>query len=263
MNMTFETLLLEIQDGVATLTFNRPEVMNAISQRMKDELGAALDAIDANDNVRVLLITGAGRAFCAGADIKERSATEPSPVEFIRRQQQTHRLFTRIEQSLKPVIAAINGVALGGGAEIALCADLRIMSDSASIGLTEVNLGVIPAGGGTVRLPRLVGVAKAKELLFTGKRLGASDALSIGLVNEIVPAQDQAKRSWELAKSIAEKAPLSVRFAKQAVERAVASDLETALAFELYAAAILFDTQDRKEGMRAFAEKRAPVFRGC
>lgn len=262
--MAYETLLLEVgDDGVATLTLNRPEAMNAITQRMKDELAAALDAVAADERARVLLLTGAGgKAFCAGADIKERSGQDPTPAEFVFRQQATHRLFTRIEQFALPVVCAINGVAFGGGAEIALCADIRLMAETASIGLTEVNLGVIPAGGGTQRLPRLVGAAKAKELIFTAARLKAGEALAIGLVNRVVPAADLPAAARELARAIASKPPLAVKLAKQAIDKGTEADLQTALAFELYAAAILFDTEDRKEGMRAFVDKRAPVFRG-
>jgi enoyl-CoA hydratase len=261
--MGFDTLLLDVADGVAKLTLNRPEVMNAINQRLKDELSAALDAVDADEAARVLLIIGAGsKAFCAGADIKERAGSEPTPAEFVFRQQATHRLFDRIAGFSKPVIAALNGVAYGGGAEIALCADIRVMSDASSIGLTEVNLGVIPAGGGTQRLPRLVGAAKAKELIFTGARLKADEALALGLVNRVVPAAELADAAHALAVQIAAKPPLAVRLAKQAIDKGQQTDLNTAMAFELYAAAILFDTEDRKEGMRAFVEKRAPVFRG-
>jgi enoyl-CoA hydratase len=263
MTMGYDTLLLEIADGVATLVLNRPDAMNAISQRMKDELGSALDAVDADDAVKVLIVTGAGpRAFCAGADVRERAGTDPTPAEFLVRQQATLRLFTRIEQLSKPVIAALNGVALGGGAEIALCADLRLMADTASIGLPEVNLGVIPAGGGTQRLPRLVGAARAKELIFTGARLTATEALAIGLVNRVLPAAELKVQADALARLIASKPPLAVRLAKQVIDRGMQTDGQTALGFELYAAAILFDTEDRKEGMRAFVEKRAPVFRG-
>jgi enoyl-CoA hydratase len=261
--MSYETLRLTMDDGVATLTLNRPAAMNAITQRMKDELATALDAVEADEAVRVLVITGAGnKAFCAGADIKERAGTDPTPAEFIVRQRATHRLFTRIEQFGKPVIAALNGVAYGGGAEIALCADLRIAADTASIGLTEVSLGVIPAGGGTQRLPRLVGVAKAKELIFTAARLNAAEALSLGLVNRVVPADRLAEATMALAREIAAKPPLAVRLAKQVIDKGLQTDTQTALDFELYAAAILFDTEDRKEGMRAFVEKRAPQFRG-
>jgi enoyl-CoA hydratase len=261
--MAFETLLLSVANGVATLTLNRPQAMNAITQRMKEELGAALDAVETMVEARVLVITGAGRkAFCAGTDIKERSGTDPTPAEFYFRQQATHRLFSRIEQLSKPVIAAINGIALGGGVEIALCADLRVAAETASMGLTEVNLGVIPAGGGTQRLPRLIGPTRAKELIFTGTRLTAAEAAAIGLVNRVVPADELAAKVAELAEQIAAKPPLAVRFAKQAIDQGAQSDTQTAMAFELYAAAILFDTEDRKEGMRAFVEKRAPVFKG-
>ncbi len=261
--MDYETLLLAANDGVAVLTLNRPEAMNAINQRLKDDLASALDAVQADPDVRVLVITGAGgKAFCAGADIKERAGTEPTPAEFYFRQQAAHRLFDRIEQFVKPVIVAINGVAFGGGAEIALCADIRLMADTASIGLTEVNLGVIPAGGGTQRLPRLIGASRAKELVFTGARLKAEAALAIGFVNRVVPAVDLRSAAMELAKLIASKPPLAVRFAKQAIDQGLQTDSKTAMSFELYAAAILFDTDDRKEGMRAFVEKRMPRFTG-
>ena len=261
--MTRETVLLEVADGVATLTLNRPQAMNAITQRMKDELAEVLDAVESDDAVRVLLITGAGpKAFCAGADIRERAGTDPTPAQFYFRQQATHRLFSRIERLSKVVVAAINGVAFGGGAEIALCADLRLMADSARIGLTEVDLGVIPAGGGTQRLPRLIGAARAKELILTAARLGADEALRIGLVNRVVPADALLAEASSLARTIASKPPLAARLAKQAIDQGLQADVQTAMAFELYAAAILFDTDDRREGMRAFVEKRTPVYRG-
>lgn len=261
--MAYETLLLSAADGVVTLTLNRPQSMNAITRRMKEELGTALDAVETMEEARVLVITGAGdKAFCAGSDIKERAGTDPTPAEFFFRQQATHRLFSRIEQLSKPVIAAINGVAFGGGAEIALCADLRIAAETASIGLTEVNLGVIPAGGGTQRLPRLIGAARAKELIFTGARLTAAQALAIGLVNRVVPDAELAAQTQKLAAQIAAKPPLAVRFAKQAIDQGAETNMRTAMDFELYAAAILFDTEDRKEGVRAFVEKRAAVFKG-
>lgn len=261
--MDYTTLLLSIDEGVATLTLNRPEAMNAITQRMKDELGAALDAVTTDQDVRVLVVTGAGdKAFCAGADVKERAASEPAPAEFFFRQQATHRLFSRLEQFPKPVIAALNGVAFGGGAEIALCADLRVAAEHARFGLTEVSLGVIPAGGGTQRLARLVGPARAKELLFTAARLTAAEAMSLGLVNRVVPASQLGEEVRSLARTLSRMPPLALRFAKQAVDKGLQADLQTALDFELYAAAILFDTEDRREGMRAFIEKRAPQFKG-
>ena len=261
--MPYETLILSVAEGVAKLTLNRPEARNAITQKMKEELSLALDAVEADDTVRVVLITGAGaKAFCAGADIKERAASEPTPAEFILRQQVTHQLFNRIEQLAIPVIAAINGVAFGGGAEIALCADIRLMADTAFIGLTEVNLGVIPAGGGTQRLAQLVGVSKAKEFIFTAARLSAAEALVCGMVNRVVSADQLAAQAAALAALIATKPPLAIRLAKQTIDKGQVADAQTALTLELYAAAILFDTEDRREGMRAFLEKRAPQFTG-
>lgn len=261
--MDYRTLLLTSQESVALLTLNRPDAMNSINQSMKDELALALDEVEADALTRVLVITGAGdRAFCAGADIKERAGTVPTPAEFYFKQQAAHRLFDRIERFPKPVLAAINGVALGGGAEIALCADIRLMSESATIGFTEVNLGVIPAAGGTQRLPRLIGASRAKELIFTGTRIQADAAAAIGLVNRSIPATDLRAEAMALARQIASKPPLAVRFAKQAIDQGQQTDSFTAMAFELYAAAILFDTDDRKEGMRAFVEKRPPAFSG-
>lgn len=261
--MDYETLLLARSEGVATLTLNRPEAMNAITGRMKLELAAALDAIEADDAVCAVVITGSGdKAFCAGADIKERSGSEPAPAEFYFRQKLTQRLFSRIEQLDRPTVAAINGVAFGGGYEIALACDLRVASTSASLGLTEVNLGVVPAGGGTQRLPRLIGVARAKELIYTGARLSAEEAAAIGLVNRCVAPDELMRTALDLARKIASKPPLAVRFAKQAIDKGQQTDIETAMEFELYAASILFDTEDRKEGMRAFLDKRQPQFKG-
>jgi enoyl-CoA hydratase/carnithine racemase len=261
--MSDSPLVQEIADGIATLTLNRPDAMNAINQAMKDALAAALTCIVADPTVRVVVLTGAGeRAFCSGADIKERSSSELSPAQFLLRQQATHQLFDRLEQLPQPVIAAINGVAYGGGAEIALCADLRLMADTALIGLTEVNLGVIPAGGGTQRLPHLIGIARTKELIFTGRRLTAAEALAMGLVNAVVPAAELPQRARELAGAIAAKPPLAVRYAKQVIDAGFAGGREAGMRLECQAAAILFDTDDRREGMRAFVEKRAPVFRG-
>lgn len=261
--MSFSTLQLDIAGGVATLTLDRPDVMNAINQAMKDDLARALDSVEGNGVVRVLVITGRGsRAFCAGADIKERAVTNLTPSEYFFRQKATHRLFNRIEQLPIPVIASLNGAAYGGGAEIALCADIRLAAETASIGFSEVNLGVIPSGGGTQRLPRLIGASRAKQLIFTGTRLSASEAHSIGLLNQIVPTDHLAERTGTLAAEIASRAPLAVKLAKQAIDKGLQSDIHAALDFELYAAAILFDTDDRKEGMRAFLEKRAPNFQG-
>jgi enoyl-CoA hydratase len=261
--MAFETINLLIDDAVATVVLNRPERMNALNDQMKADLAKALEAIDQASSVAVVIITGAGeKAFCAGADIKERSAAEPTATEFIAAQRRTHALFGRIAELEQPVVAAINGVALGGGMEIALCCDIRLAADTARLGLTEVNLGVIPAGGGTQRLPRLIGVGRAKRLIMTGAMLSAAEAAGMGLVDEVVPAGEVAERAHALARTIAAKPPLAVRLAKRAVDQGAQTDLKSALEYELYAASLLYTSEDRKEGMRAFVEKRKPAFKG-
>jgi enoyl-CoA hydratase len=261
---SYETLLVEVAGGIATVTLNRPDAMNALSAQLKDDLMTAFgQELPADDAVRAVVISGAGgKAFCAGADIKERSGSDLRPAEFVANQRRTHALFRAIERFPRPVIAAINGFALGGGTELALACDLRIAAESASLGLTEVNLGVIPAGGGTQRLARLVGSARAKELVFTAERIGAARALEIGLVNRVVPDAALAGEAAGLARTIAAKPPLAVRFAKEVIDRGLQTDLESGLEHELYAASILFDTEDRREGMRAFVEKRRPDFKG-
>jgi enoyl-CoA hydratase len=256
-----ETLALAIEGGVATLTLDRPERMNAINAAMKAELAQALDVI-VEQCARVVVVTGAGRAFCAGADIKERAGQEPTPAEFLAAQRKTHALFDRLATLDAPVIAAINGVALGGGLEIALCADIRIASASAKLGLTEVALGVIPAGGGTQRLPRLIGLGAAKRMVLTGQVLEAEAARALGLVDEVVAPEELLPHAAALAAAIAAQPPLAAQAAKRVMDRGMEADLATGLEAELHAAAILFATEDRKEGMRAFVEKRRPLFLG-
>jgi enoyl-CoA hydratase/carnithine racemase len=261
--MGFETINLLIDGAVATLVLNRPERMNALNDLMKRDLAKALDAIGEARGVAVVVITGAGeKAFCAGADIKERSAEEPTAVEFIAAQRRTQALFGRIAELEQPVIAAINGVALGGGLEIALCCDVRLAAETARLGLTEVNLGVIPAGGGTQRLPRLIGAGRAKRLIITGAVLTATEAAGIGLVDEVVLVSELMERAHGLAETIAAKAPLAVKLAKRAVDQGAETGLKSELEFELYAASPLYTSEDRKEGMRAFVEKRKPAFKG-
>jgi enoyl-CoA hydratase/carnithine racemase len=246
--MAFETITLETAGAVAVLTLNRPERMNALSSLLKQELDEALNVIAADQNMRVIVLTGAGeKAFSAGADIKERSNSDPSPAEFVAAQRKTHALFERIAASENPVIAAINGVAMGGGLEIALCCDIRIAADTARLGLPEINLGVIPAGGGTQRLPRLVGAARAKQLIMTGTMLTAAEACSIGLVNEVVPATTLLARARSLANEIAQKPPLAVRSVKRVIDRGLQTELSSALEYELEAAAALYTSEDRKE----------------
>ncbi len=262
--MDLQTLLYEVRDGTALITLNRPERMNSIGGSMKEDLKHAFfELARHDDSVRAVVLTGAGeRAFCAGADIKERAGQQLPLPEYHLRQKATHELFRAIETFEKPVIAAINGVALGGGLELALCADIRIAAEHATLGLPEARIGALPAAGGTQRLPRLVGAGWAKQLMFTCDALDAAQALRIGLVTEVLPPAQLLPRALAMAARIAGNAPLSLRFIKQAVDLGLQTGIEAGLEYERYAAAIVVSSEDRTEGMRAFVEKRAPVFRG-
>lgn len=259
-----ETLRYEVRENVAIVTLNRPERMNTLGGSMKPDLARAILQYARDDpQVGAVLLTGAGdRAFCAGADIKERAGNQMRGTDYFFAQRATHQLFRNIETFEKPVIAAINGVALGGGLELALCCDIRIASDDARFGLPEVKLGVIPAAGGTQRLPRLIGAARTKELVFTSDLIDAETALRYGIVTQVLPQQELMPAALALAQRIAAQPPLAVRFAKQAIDRGLQTDLDSGLEFERYAAAMIVDSDDRKEGMRAFVEKRKPVFTG-
>lgn len=263
--MTYSTLLFEVIDGIALIRFNRPERLNAIGGAMKAELTDALFERVADDPaIRCVILTGAGdRAFCAGADIKERAARIVPQAQYHLEQKRTHELFRRMEQFEKPVIAAINGVALGGGLEIALCCDIRIAAREARLGLPEAKIGALPAAGGTQRLPRLIGTGYAKELMLTGDHIGAERALAIGLVNQVVEAAELLPVATAMAQRIAANAPLSVRHIKHAVDVGMQVSLDAGLEYERYAAALVVSSEDRKEGMQAFVEKRKPEFRGA
>ena len=262
--MKFETLLYEVRDRVAIISINRPERMNSIGASMKEDLQKAfLQQARLDDDVRVIIFTGVGdRAFCAGADIKERAGRVMSQPEYHMQQKFTHDLLRAIETIEKPVIAAINGVALGGGLELALCADVRIAASHAKMGLPEAKLGVLPAAGGTQRLPRLVGPGWAMQLMLTAEHIDAEKALRIGLVTEVVQKEDLMPRAMELARQMVSNAPLSLRYIKQAVDLGLQTGIEAGLEYERFAAAMAVSSEDRKEGMRAFVEKRAPKFVG-
>lgn len=262
--MNFETLLYEVHDGVAVVTLHRPERMNTLGGTMKPDLQAVFGELARNnDAVRAVVLTGSGeRAFCAGADIKERAGLQQTLPEYHLKQKATHDLFRAIETFEKPVIAAINGVALGGGLELALCADIRIAASHAKLGLPEARIGALPAAGGTQRLPRLVGMGWAKQLMFTCDHIDAQQALAIGLVTQVTEPAELMPTALALAARIAANAPLSVRFIKQAVDRGMQVGIEAGLEYERYAAAIVVSSQDRVEGMTAFVEKRKPVFKG-
>ena len=250
------------RDGhVVTVTLCRPDAANAIDRAMLDALDEVVASLRADEDARAVIVTGAGpKAFCAGADLKERAGMGDDEVR-------SH--VDRIRASVDgvaclpmPTIAAINGAAFGGGLELALACDLRIASETAHMGLTETSLAIIPGGGGTQRLPRLIGPARAKELIFTAARIDAGRAASLGLVNEVVAADALAGRARELAEAIAANGPIAVRAAKEAIDRGSALDLSEALALEgeLYARTI--ETEDRAEGLTAFREKRPPTYRG-
>ena len=262
--MDVGTLLYEVIDGVAVVRLNRPERMNTLGGTMKADLARVFfELARADATVRCVLLTGVGdRAFCAGADIKERAGNTQAPADYYVTQKLTHELFHNIENFEKPVIAAINGVALGGGLELALCADIRIASDSARFGLPEAKLGVLSAAGGTQRLPRVVGEAIAKELMFTSELIDAAAAKDIRLVNRVVPAAELMEVAMTMARRIAAQPPLAIRFIKAAVNTGLQVNTEAGLQYERFAASMVIDSEDRKEGMRAFIEKRPAVFTG-
>ncbi len=259
--MNEKVLLAEEKDGITVLTLNRPQVMNSFNFALLHALKEQIDALKFNNNVRVVIITGAGRkAFCAGADLKERTTFDELQVkEFIFT---IRNLFTSIEHLNKPVIAAINGVALGGGTELALACDIRVASMNASMGLTETRFAIIPGAGGTQRLPRLIGRGKAKELIFTGRRVDAREALQIGLVNQIYDQELLLKECQKMAAMICESGPIAIEQAKYAINYGLETDLHTGLGIESNAYWVTIPTQDRLEGLAAFQAKRKPVFKG-
>jgi enoyl-CoA hydratase len=258
--MNFSNLLVAIDDRIATVTVNRPKVLNALDEATLKELDQAFISFETDPEVKVVILTGAGeKAFVAGGDI---AAMQPlGPVAARRFAVMAQAVLGRIERSPKPVIAAINGYALGGGCELAMCCDLRIASETARLGQPEVNLGIIPGWAGTQRLPRLVGKGRAKELLFTGEMIDAREAWRIGLVNRVVPAVELMNAARELAGKIAVKGQIALSLAKEAVDRGLEMDLERASACEADLFGLCFATEDQKEGMLAFLEKRAAVFR--
>ncbi|OQX26505.1 MAG: enoyl-CoA hydratase [Desulfobacteraceae bacterium IS3] len=259
--MNDSILLTEEQDSVVTLTLNRPEVMNSLNFALLHAIRDQIESLRFRTDVRVVIITGAGeKAFCSGADLKERASLSPIQVkEYIFT---IRNLFTSIEQLNKPVIAAVNGIALGGGTELALASDIRIASKSASMGLTETRLAIIPGAGGTQRLPRLVGKGKAKELMFTGRRVDAEEALRINMVNQICEPKDLLDECRKMAAMICETGPVAIEQVKYAINYGIETDLHTGLAIESNAYWVTIPTKDRLEGLAAFREKRKPVYKG-
>src|SRR5882672_3264588 len=261
MSMKYETIVYQVDDHVATVTLNRPDVHNAMNDVMRRELTRCFEGLGDDDDVKVVVVTGAGeRAFSAGADIREFVAPLV-PVKF-----REHRRRVDFRQAMdrcpQPILAAVNGFAFGGGLELALACDIRIAAASAQMGLTEINLAIIPGGGGTQRLPRLVGRGKALEMILTGARIPADEALRIGLVERVVPAAEVLAQAQTLARTLADKAPVALRYAKEAVVKGLELPLADGLRLENDLATLLRTTDDRVEGARAFLEKRKPRWTG-
>lgn len=258
--MVFETLIVQINEGIATITLNRPDVLNALNDQVFNELAAAADQLGRDNSVRVVIITGGDKAFAAGVDIGERATA--NAVDIATGDKPSYRAFQLIENIPKPVIAAIGGYALGAGCELALVADVRIAAESAMFGLPEIKLGIIPGAGGTQRLPRLIGAGRAKELIFSGEFIDSAEAMRIGLVNKVVPSDQLLPEAIKLAKRFLSRGAVALRMAKSAINEGLRMDLEAGLQYERQCYSLLYATQDQKEGMTAFKEKRRPQFQG-
>ena len=257
----YEAILYQASGGVATITLNRPDVHNAMNEAMRRDLVRCFESLATDDTVRVIVVTGGGdKAFSAGADIRE--FTAPQVPTAFREQRRRLDFRTAMDRCWQPIIAAIRGYAFGGGLELALACDIRIASADSRLGLTEVDLAIIPGGGGTQRLPRVVGRGKALELILTAARIDAAEALRIGLVERVAPAGEALKAAQELAATLAAKAPVALRYAKEAVTKGLELPLADGLRLENDLATLLRTTEDRVEGARAFLEKRTPRWQG-
>lgn len=258
--MEYANLIMEKEDGIGLLTINRPEAMNALNIDVLKELGQAAKDIAVDDDIKVLIITGAGKAFVAGADIKYmQSLNALQAREF---GMLGHTVFRNIDKLEKPVIAAINGFALGGGCELAMAADIRLASDKAKFGQPEVGLGITPGFGGTQRLPRIVGEGIARELIYTADVIDVQEAYRIGLINHVYPADTLLAEAKKMAAKIMKKAPVAVKFSKAAINRGMQVDIDTALTIEADLFGMCFATNDQKSGMDAFLNKAKPNFKG-
>ena len=256
----YETITVERLGAVALLTINRPDKLNALNNKVHEEGVAALEELKKDDTVRVLVITGSGeKSFIAGADISEFEGQTPVTQRDLFHEK---TLFNSLDTFPKPVIAMVNGFCLGGGNELALACDLRVCSETARFSQPEINLGIIPGGGGTQRLTRLVGEGKAMELILTGEIIDARSAYAIGLVNQVVPAEQLQAKTMEIANRIADKSPIALQLAKEAVKLASRSNLDEGLRREVDLFALCFSTEDKDEGVSAFLEKRKPAFKG-
>ena len=259
--MQTATVLYQSNDGIAEIRLNRPQRLNAVTQQLYEELNSALGRAEADGDVRVVLLAGEGRAFCVGADLKEHKAgrTAYDQRQYLHGEQIVCK---RLMQLSKPVVAAVNGFALGAGAEMAIASDFVLMAASAQIGLPEISIGTFLGGGVTYLLPRLVGLAKARELVFLGERINGEEAVRIGLANRVLPDEGFLDAAREFARKIASKAPLSMQLAKKQLNTAAENTLDAALTAELEGMMFVGTTEDWQEGIDAFAEKRSPIFKG-
>jgi enoyl-CoA hydratase len=257
--VTVSTIKIIRETPIATVQLDRPEVLNALSEELMDELVAALEALDGDAEIRCIVLTGNEKAFAAGADIKK-SFVEATPASMLEQDLTTR--WERVRRIRKPIIAAVSGYCLGGGCELAMTCDIIVASETAQFGQPEVNLGIIPGAGGTQRLTRAVGKYRAMEIILTGRRVKADEAKAIGLVAQVYPAASWLEDAKSLARTIAEKPPIAVRLATEAIDLAQSSTLDAGLEFERKAFYLLFSTEDKKEGVDAFMSKRKAVFTG-
>ena len=258
--MSYQFLTLDVSDRIATLSVNRPDKLNALNDATLGELGDAIDEVRARDDIAGLIVTGSGRAFVAGADISELASQTPAIAKA--RAQKGQAVYRKFETSPKPVIAAVNGFALGGGCELALACHIRIASDKAKFGLPEVKLGTCPGYGGTQRLSRIVGKGRAIQLITTAEMIDAAEGYRIGLVNKVVPGEELIASATEMMRQILANGPIAVALCIEAIDRGLEMSLEEGLVLEANHFALLAATEDMNEGMKAFLEKRTPVFGG-
>jgi Enoyl-CoA hydratase/carnithine racemase len=257
--MTYENIVFEVKSGIGSITINRPESLNSLNSKVFDELEIVLQEIRTNDSIETVIITGAGKAFVAGADISLMSSL--SPMEGRTWTMRGQKVFCELEAIEKPVIAAVNGYALGGGCELAMACDIIFASDKAKFGQPEVNLGIIPGYGGTQRLPRIVGEKNAKYLIYSGEIIDADEAYRMGLVQKVYPAETLLEEAEKFASKMMTKAPIGLKMSKVAIRNGLNVDLRTGIAIEAEAYAGAFTSEDRIEGMKAFLEKRKPSFK--
>jgi enoyl-CoA hydratase len=256
--LTYQNILTAIEDQIAIVTLNRPKVLNALNHELMGELVDALETFDRDDNIRAIVLTGGERAFAAGADIKEMS--EETTITIMLKDR--FATWDRIRSIKKPVIAAVSGYALGGGCELVMNCDIIVASETAQFGQPEINIGVIPGAGGTQRLTRVVGKHKAMEMILTGRPITANEAHDLGLVNRVAPVELFLDEAKAIAREIAKKSPVAVRLAKEAVLKTYDTSITEGLQFERKNFYMLFSSEDQKEGMKAFLEKRTAVFTG-